>query len=111
VARLNPFNTSSFAWIDIGIARYSLPHLYRSSIVNVNLSNSSVVEEHAVLFNHVMEYEFNETLAYHPTSSDSYAVLIGGSMFAGTPIGFRRRTGCKNILDCLRRRRRTCSWN
>ena len=82
VARLNPFNTSSFAWVDIGIARLPLPHLYRTSLFNY--WNSSVVEEHAVLFNQVYYYTSNETIAYQPTSPDSFVDLINGGFQVGT---------------------------
>ena len=88
VARLNPFNTSSFAWIDCGIARNPMPHLWRRSIVNANISNSGVVKEHAVLFNQVWNYNFNETLAYRPISPDSFVIVVGGNMFAGTVQAF-----------------------
>ena len=88
VARLNPYNTSTFAWIDSGIIRMPMPHLWRASLVNADIANSSVVEEHAVLFNQVWDYTFNETLTYRPIRHDGKVILVGGNMFAGTVHGF-----------------------
>ena len=89
VARLNPFNTSTFAWMDSGIARNSMRHLYRNSIVRIDATApGSKLEEHAVLLNQVHRYEFNETQAYNPISPSGKVIVAGGSMYFGTPLGF-----------------------
>jgi hypothetical protein len=81
VARLNPFNTTTMAWIDAGIARNPRPHLWRSSIVHINVSD--FVEEHAVLSNQVWPYHFNQDQAYNPVSPIKQIISVG-SMYIGS---------------------------
>jgi hypothetical protein len=81
VARLNPFNTTTLAWIDAGIARNPMPHLWRSSIVHVNVSD--YIDDHAVLLNQVWNYQFNQDQAYNPVLPTK-KILTVGSMFLGS---------------------------
>lgn len=85
VARLNPFNTTTFAWMDAGIARNPMPHLWRHSIVHTNISTA--VDDHAVLFQQVWKYDFQEEQAYNPITPTKQLVAVG-SMFVGTLAGF-----------------------
>ncbi|KAL3803061.1 hypothetical protein ACHAW5_009471 [Stephanodiscus triporus] len=80
-AMLNPFNTTQFLWVDTGYFRNPAPHVYRQSIVRINITEEGVKEESTLLFQ-MIEYAY----AWDAVISGNQ-VLIGGNSFIGTYTG------------------------
>ena len=77
-ATLNPFNTTQFVWVDTGYCRNPAPHLYRQSVVRINITDAGVKDESTLLFQ-MINYNFNRSTVI---SGDQ--VLVGGNSFMGT---------------------------
>ena len=77
-AVLNPFNTTQFVWVDTGYWRSPAPHLYRQSVVRINITDAGVKDESMFLLQ-MINYNFNRS-----TVISGNQVLVGGNSFIGT---------------------------
>merc|ERR1711862_693439 len=70
-----------FAWVGTGYCRNPAPHLYRQSVVRINITSNGVKEDSTLLFQ-MIPYNFRREVAI---SGDQ--VLVGGNSFIGTFMG------------------------
>jgi hypothetical protein len=80
-AMLNPFNTTFFLWADAGYFRNPAPHVYRRSVVRINITAEGVKDGSTLLFQ-MIPYSFDRDAVISGNQ-----VLTGGNSFIGAYAG------------------------